>query len=307
MIKCPNFFIVGAPKSGTTSLYHYLKQHPEVCIPEKEPRFFIKDSIFAVSEKDPIKPYLLRSSVLNENDYFDLYKDKSEKILCDSSTQYLYHYEEVIPKIKALTNEPKILILLRNPIDRAFSNYQHNLSSVEKLSFEAALEEEQERQHQQFNSFWYYKHLSLYSKQVIAYQNAFKNVKVLFFENFISDINGTLSEIFEFLEIDSSFVPSHFMINKKSTGVPKIKWLNDFLQYFSKLRFIKTVFYTLFGKKNTKLFRELVMRKNLTKSKAGIDQALRLKLESFFSEDVKKLKEVLPLHTVNWLNNGKDS
>jgi len=58
MIKYPNFFIVGAPKSGTTSLYHYLKQHPDISIPEKEPRYFIKDSILGVSEEDPIKPYL---------------------------------------------------------------------------------------------------------------------------------------------------------------------------------------------------------------------------------------------------------
>lgn len=307
MIKYPNFFIVGAPKSGTTSLYHYLKQHPDISIPEKEPRYFIKDSILGVSEEDPIKPYLLRSSILDENEYFDLYKDKTEKILCDSSTQYLFHHDEVIPKIKALENEPKILILLRNPIDRAYSNYQHNLSTFENLSFEKAINQEQQRSDKKFNSFWYYQGLSLYSSQVRAYQKEFKDVKVLFFENFIKDINGTLSDIFDFLEIDSSFEPSNFMVNKKSTGVPKRKWVNSLLQYFSGLSFLKNSFYGLFGKEKTKLIRELVMRKNLTKTKKGIDDKLRLQLESFFLDDVNKLKEILPLQNVNWLNNGKDS
>ena len=307
MMKYPNFLIVGAPKSGTTSLYHYLKQHPEVSIPEKEPRFFIKESILSVSENDPIKPYLLRSSILDEKEYVNLYKDKKEKILCDSSTQYLYHHDEVIPKIKALNIEPKILILLRNPIDRTFSNYQHNLSTFENLSFAKAIVEEKERQDKKFNSFWYYKNLSLYANQVIAYQNEFKDVKVIFFENFINDIDGTLAEIYEFLEIDTTFVPSNFMVNKKSTGVPKRKWLNSLLQYFSNQAFLKNTFYALFGKEKTKLLRELVMRKNLTKSKNGIDDDTRLELESFFKEDIKKLKEVLPLQNVNWLNNGKDS
>ncbi|MBL6657920.1 MAG: sulfotransferase [Flavobacteriales bacterium] len=307
MIKCPNFFIVGAPKSGTTSLYHYLKQHPDICIPEKEPRYFIKDSILEVSDEDPIKPYLLRSSVLDEKEYFDLYKGKTEKILCDSSTQYLFHHDEVIPKIKALQNEPKILILLRNPVERSYSNYQHNLSTFENLSFDKAIDEEEQRLEKKFNSFWYYKHLSLYSKHVGAYQKEFKEVKVLFFENFIKDINGTLSDIFEFLEVDPSFVPSNFMVNKKSTGVPKRQWLNSLLQYFSNVKVLKKVFYSLFGQDKTKLMRELIMRKNLTKSKKEMDDAIRLKLESFFLDDMNKLKEILPLHNVNWLNNGKDS
>ena len=63
----PNLYIVGAPKSGTTSLYHYLNQHPDINIPNKEPRFLINNIINSVSEDDPIKPYLIRSSILDKN------------------------------------------------------------------------------------------------------------------------------------------------------------------------------------------------------------------------------------------------
>ena len=67
-MRKPNFFIVGAPKSGTTSLFHYLDQHPDIYIPSiKEPRF-IADDILATSDDDPIKEYLLRTSTLiNKN------------------------------------------------------------------------------------------------------------------------------------------------------------------------------------------------------------------------------------------------
>lgn len=304
----PNLFIVGAPKSGTTSLYHYLNQHPDICIPDKEPRFFIKDTIQNISDADPIKPYLLRSSVLNEEDYLNLYKNRTEKILCDSSTQYLYHYEEVIPKLKAIGNKkPKILILLRNPIDRAFSNYQHNLSNVEDLSFEQAIQEEANRISKGYNSFWYYLGLSAYANQVKAFQEQFDDVKIIFFEQFINDIDGSLVEIFEFLGIDSSFKPSNFLVNKKSTGVPKNKWLNNFFQQISAISFLKNTFYSIIGKEKTRLLKEIIVRKNLTKSKVLLTEETNNKLKTYFSKDVSMLKDLLPSANVNWLKDGDNS
>ncbi len=100
-MKHPNLYIVGAPKSGTTSLYQYLNQHPNISIPIKEPRYLIRQSIQNVSDEDPIKSYLLRSSILDKEAYYKLYNNKSEKILCDASWQYLYHYKEVITQIEA--------------------------------------------------------------------------------------------------------------------------------------------------------------------------------------------------------------
>jgi len=307
-MKYPNLYIVGAPKSGTTSLYHFLEQHPEISIPNKEPRFFIRDSILKVSDEDPIKPYLLRSSVLDLNDYCQLYNNKTEKILCDASTQYLYHHQEVIPKIKDLEGpEPKILILLRNPIDRAFSNYQHNLSTYETLSFEQAIKNEPQRIGQHFNSFWHYIGLSTYASQVKAYLDNFSNVKVVFFENFINDIDHSLKDIFEFLEVDTSIKTSSFMINTKSTGTPKSLGFNKMMNKISSIGTLKSIFYNLIGQKRTQLIKEIIMRKNLTKSKVVLNQNTRYELETFFIEDISKLKEILPIQNVSWLNDGKKS
>ena len=305
----PNLYIVGAPKAGTTSLYHYLSQHPEIVIPDKEPRFFIKDSIQNISEKDPIKPYLLRSSVLDELAYTNLYDNKSEKIKCDASTQYLYHHSEVIPKIQQLKdgNSPKILILLRNPVDRAFSNYSHNFSTFENLDFKHALEQESERISKGFNSFWHYKGLSTYADSVKAYKDAFKEVKVIFFEDFVNDIDKSLVDIFDFLEVDNSFTVSHFMINKKSTGAPKSKKLNTILQSSSRFSLIKKILHNTIGEQKTKLIRELIMRKNLSKSKISLDESLKSNLEFYFMKDIAQLKKILPEHNIGWFNNGENS
>lgn len=307
-MKYPNLYIVGAPKAGTTSLYHYLEQHPDIAIPDKEPRFFIREVIEAVSDEDPIKDYLLRSSVLNEKEYTDLYRDKTEKIRCDASTQYLYHFNEVIPKLKKLKGEPpKILILLRNPVNRAFSNYSHNYSTFENLNFEQAVNQESNRISKGFNSFWHYAGLSKYAQAVQAYIEAFPNVKVLFFEDFIKDIDRTLVEVYDFLEVDNTFKPSHFLINKKSTGAPKSKMLNNILQKSSKLSGFKTILFKLIGEDKTKLIRELIMRKNLSKSKMILNETLKSQLESYFEEDVKALKLILPDQKINWFNDGKNS
>ncbi len=305
----PNLYIVGAPKAGTTSLYHYLSQHPDIAIPDKEPRFFIKETIQSVSDKDPIKPYLLRSSILDEIAYTNLYAKKNEKIKCDASTQYLYHHNEVIPKIKQLKDgkSPKILIILRNPIQRAFSNYSHNYLTFEKLDFKHALEKEKYRISKGFNSFWYYKGLSTYSDSVKAYIDAFQQVKVIFFEDFVNDIDKSLVDIFDFLEVDNSFKVSHFMINKKSTGAPKSKKINTFLQSSSKFSFFKKILHNTIGEQKTKLIRELIMRKNLSKSKISLDESLKSNLESYFVEDIAQLKKILPQHNIGWLNNGTNS
>ena len=149
--------------------------------------------------------------------------------------------------------------------------------------------------------------MSTYADSVKAYKEAFKEVKVILFEDFIKDIDKSLVDIFNFLEVDSNFKVSHFMINKKSTGAPKSKKLNAILQNSSKFSILKTVLYKVIGEQRTKLFRELVMRKNLSKSKISLDESLKSKLESYFVEDIAQLKEILPEQNIGWLNNGTNS
>ena len=308
MIK-PNFFIVGAPKSGTTSLFHYLEQHPEIFIPSiKEPRYFIADHISNTSDHDPIKEYLLRTSTLNISDYLDLYKDKSQKVLGDASIQYLYHYQEVIPKMKALVGKNvKILIMLRNPVNRAFSNYSHNTSSYEDNDFRTALELEKNRIKNGFNSFWHYKGMSLYSKQIDAFVNEFENVKVVFFEDFIKDIDGTVSDIYRFLEVDSSFKVSSYLVNKKNTGKPKSKWFKAVFSSIKKWKLLKKVANQVFGKEKVKLLNELVDRANLSNKKVFLDPTIKKDLEHFFQDDIVKVEKIIGRKS-NWIKyDGKNN
>ena len=177
--KLPNFLIVGAAKSGTSSLHNYLNQHPDIFMPTfnkngvnvKEPQFFVKEKVMD----------RIHSGVWDWENYIDLFKQaESHQAIGEASVFYLYYYEEAIKNIKRyLNNEIKIIIILRNPIDRAFSAYTHVSRSVkENLSFEEAIELEDKRliKDKKLTPMVRYKDMGLYYKMVNAFLKSFDNV-----------------------------------------------------------------------------------------------------------------------------------
>ena len=113
-----DFFIVGAPKAGTTSLYHYLNEHPQVEMSlQKEPDYF---SEAAIQEQGI---YYGKNRIDTEEKYNTLFNtQKKDVIFGEGSVSYLF-YPTVAQDIKAYNSMAKIIIMLRNPIDRAFSHY----------------------------------------------------------------------------------------------------------------------------------------------------------------------------------------
>ena len=111
----PNFFIVGVAKAGTTSLSEWLKQHPQIYIPAlKEPRYFASDLV------DPI----VRNVVRTKEDYLALFvKARNHKARGEASTSYFTHWQQVPERIKRTIPDARIIILLRDPVERAYSSY----------------------------------------------------------------------------------------------------------------------------------------------------------------------------------------
>lgn len=110
----PNFFIPGAPKCGTTSLAHWLGEHPNVFVPAvKEPRFFSTD---------------LFQTVKDEAEYWQLFDRAASEQHCvgEASTLYLYS-KEAVPKIEAALEKPKYIVMVRNPVDIAYSLHEQKL------------------------------------------------------------------------------------------------------------------------------------------------------------------------------------
>jgi hypothetical protein len=202
----PNFIIAGATRSGTTSLYYYLKQHPEIGFPElKEPRYFSSINL-ELPQKGPGDYTVDRKLVLKFHDYRELYKHiNGFKRVGDASSEYLYRCDVSADAIKKKLGDIPIILILRNPIDRAFSAYSNLLrDGREEHTFEEALELEEERINNNWDMMWHYKKVGLYYEQVKRYKQVFSSVKILIFEEFVEDANSKVEETFDFLGIEST-------------------------------------------------------------------------------------------------------
>ena len=295
----PNFLIVGAAKCGTSSLHNYLNQHPDVFMPSyneqgmkvKEPRFLIKDLV-----KDR-----LHNGVWDLESYQALFNNVvNEKAIGESTVLYLYYYNEAIKNIKKyLGDDVKIIIILRNPLDRAFSAYTHVSRSLkEPLSFEEALEVEENRleNDETLTPMVMYKDMGLYHDMVNAYVENFKNVHVIMYVDFQQNTKEVVKKTLAFLGI----LRSEELDTHSKHNVGGKSWRFSFLkQFFMKDNFIKKELRVIFPKTLRKRFR--VFSEYFLKEKVKpIKPETKKELISFFRNDVEKLEKLLNIDLKNW-------
>ena len=220
-----DFLVVGAAKSGTTTLFEALSKHPGIFIPQrKECRYF---SCTHGDFAGPGLPYA-KNVTRSLEAYQALFKKaKPDQLRGDISPDYLYYYQNAIPKILNEKNaQIPIIIVLRNPIDRAHSSYLYHVrDGREKLSFEAALDAEKERQAANWAWGWFYVNGGLYADQVKAYIDNFERVLLLLFEEDI--VTGqAVEKILNFLNLD--FLPKDKKnLHMNVSGYPQNRLLHQ--------------------------------------------------------------------------------
>jgi len=294
----PNFLIVGASKSGTSSIYHYLSQHPDIFLSniQKEGRYF---SQMTGNFNGPGDKHIDNTIIRNVEDYISLFNGyANQKAIGDISPEYLYLYEKSIPLIKqVLTETVKIIIILRSPVDRAFSSFNHyKRDKREFLPFEEALEKEDERMANNWIWAWQYKNSGLYYQQVKAYLDNFKNVKVLLYEDFNDDPNKILREICEFIEVSPDFeFDTSYKYNV--SGDPKSKVLYKLETSRGLVNFVKKF---IPKKLIAKIKNNLTGEKQMVKS--AMNPESRKQLIQFFREDILQLQQLLQKDLSRWLN-----
>lgn len=204
----PNFLIIGSMKCGTTSLYHYLIQHPDIYQARyKEIHFF--DNNY----HEGFKWYRSRFPSFFFK-YYTIFLRRRSFMSGEASPYYMFH-PHVPKRVHHAIPEAKLIIILRNPVDRAYSHYHHWVrEGIEMLSFEDAIKTEPERLAGELEkmledeyyfsyNFGYYSYLSrgIYVDQVLAWKSLFnwKQVLILNSEKFYADPQKTVSRVFEFL------------------------------------------------------------------------------------------------------------
>lgn len=302
----PNFLIVGTAKAGTSSIYHYLKRHPEVFMsPIKEPMFFVREKL-----EKPIRFLKLSTNLVQDwSSYVRLFeKVNNEKAIGEASPHYLYYYDTAIPEIKKhLKKDIKIIIILRNPIERSLSAYIHLVrDNREHLSFQKALEEEGKRRtSNNYTMLYFYKSVSLYYEQVRAYLENFSQVKICLFDDLENDPLGLMKGLCKFLEVDSSFVMD-LSIKYNISGIPKSKLIHNFI---TKPNIIKSLLKPMvkaliLSDKRSALIERIKSRnlRNLRNLKESeMKQETKQYLLEVYTENILMLQGLIKRDLSNWL------
>ena len=283
-----DFFIVGAPKAGTTSLYHYLNEHPKIVMSrQKETDFFSDESL----QKQCL--YYGKNRVDTIEKYHNLFITLQEKKYGEASVSYLF-YEDVPDKIKEYNSNGKIIIMLRNPVDRAFSHY---LMDYRLGLISSPLEEVFERQpHNKKSKLFYqqYIELGLYFKQVKRYLDTFRieNIHIIFYQDFKNDIEGVIKKVYHFLGVDNSFKPG---VEKKHNtfSSPKNNLIRIVYSFVGLRKFLKW----LIPKNLVKRIKNTLFKKD---EKPELNIELRNKMNELFVEDIKLLEELLSKDLSRW-------
>jgi hypothetical protein len=302
----PNFLIIGAQKAGTTSLYHYLAQHPQIYVsPIKEPNFFASEG----EKPDPSRP-----SINDIDDYENLFDGVSdERAIGEASPWYLYS-PKARERIKHYIPQAKLIAILRDPAERAYSQFLHFVRDGREptTDFVRALREEEVRVRENLAAghdtgraaSGAYVGRGLYHAQLEGYLELFdrSQIKVLLSEELNDDPVGTLQDVFRFLEVDDTFVPS-VSTKHQVAGLPKNRLLHAFLTRPNLARRVfRMVKLYLPPALRLRIANNLVQLKNQNfVEPPDLPAEARKQLVEVYREDILKLQVLIDRDLSSWL------
>jgi hypothetical protein len=293
----PNFIIVGVARCGTTSLYHYLKQHPDIAFPsQKEPKYFSGRKLI-FPQNGPGDKTVDSKIIIDEASYYKLFEGLDAKCVGESSSDYLYYHHITAQAIKKELGDIPIVISIRNPIDRAFSAYSNLIrDSREILEFDKALDAEEKRISENYDWMWAYKKGGLYADGITEFQSTFNNVKVVLFDDLANNPSKVLGEIFDFLSVDDISENIDVSIRYSHSGKPVSKIAailadrNNEVVYKIRTLIMKIIPRSFLERVATEMFKKDVL-----------DTAIKKKLVTFFEKDIKQTAKLINKDLTHWL------
>ena len=292
--KLPNFFILGAAKCGTTSLYYYLKQHPEIYLPRiKEPHFFDNDRFWSEGVDSYIKRHFRRAAGFPARG--------------EATPAYFHCGQKVIARMKEVfgTEVPKFILIFRHPVDRAWSHYLHCVRyGEESETFERALALEEERLSSNPCKWVGYFRDGLYAKQLKLWLEAFpkENFFYLITEDLAKNTIASLQNICRFLGVNPNYP---FRIHKRLNvaSAPRSLWLMKLIKGPSS---IKKPIKFLLGPYWSYHLKRALMRLNMKpiKRPLRLDPRIEKLLLKRYTQDILELQELIGRDLSGWLKRG---
>ena len=297
-VDLPDFLLAGSAKCGTTTIFQYLQRQSSVFLPElKEPFYFSFGN-----EKPTYTDARFNSKVIwKTEEYVALFKNaKTSQLIGDASTSYLYTAEKTIQNVKSLYKEKasdlKIIVILRNPAERAFSHYTHLIrNGIEKLEFSEAIAPQNIEQRSKEMWGFDYTGYGLYGAQMEVFKNFFKHILVLDYAE-LAQPNQMMEKIYTFLDIKNP-VKVEEKIEANPSGVPKSKFVTALIRSKRFKKIIKQIT----PSKALPIFQKMkdsLLKKSIVKPK--ISEQDNQYLREFFRKDIEKLERILNKNFNSW-------
>jgi hypothetical protein len=221
----PNFIIIGAAKAGTTSLYEYLKQHPQIWMsPVKETNFFALEGETLDFRGPGDQDYINSFSITKIEDYLNLFQGVSNQVAIGEASP-LYLYSPKAPeRIRHYIPNTKLVAILRNPVERAYSQFLMFVRDGREplRDFAEALRQEETRMRNHWEWTWQYTRVGFYYVQLQRYFDTFdrSQISVYLFDDFNTNPVSVLQDIFQFLGVNDSFIPD-MSVKHNVSVIPK--------------------------------------------------------------------------------------
>ena len=297
----PNFLIIGTAKSGTTSLHKYLNQHPEIYLsPHKEPRFFA----FEGEKLDPQNP-IHHKTITNLEAYQKLFDGVlCEKAIGEISPSYLVEPKAPL-RIKHYIPDAKMIAIIRNPVERAYSHFLHLIKyNYEPChDFALALQKQDELRIGQWRPRHDYLLFGFYYNNLKRYFEMFnhRQINIFLFEDFKSNPVALLQNIYRLLEVDDTLIPD-VSLRYSVSGIPKSRAVHNLLSRSrsNPVRSFMKPFLRPFISKDLQAHIEYWLKmRNLQKPR--LSQEVRSYLTDIYREDILNLQELIQVDLSQWL------
>lgn len=272
--QLPTFMVIGAYKCGTTSLYHYLGQHPQIFMPSRKELLYWS----YVGNPDPGIP-ASRRSITTFEEYVACFSSAGdESAVGEVSPEYLAQAATTAPEIHRNMPWVKLIAVLRDPVERAWSDYlMYKLDGRETKSFEKALAKQSERR-KKGDPTGYYLKTGFYGRQLESFYRLFERERILVVlqEDLASSTRDVMRDIFRFVGVDDDFQPS-----------PK--------RYMA-ARFPRSHLHHWLGR----IGRKLGMDVSGLYHRPNMSEEIRTRLRSVFGRDIARLAELTQLDLEAW-------
>ena len=293
-MKLPTFLMIGVQKAGTTSIYNYLKQHPQIYMsPIKETNFLEKNWEEIETKR--------KAKIDTFEKYCQLFAGVQDEIaIGEASPNYLFHYQSSSERIKRYVPNAKLIAVLRNPVDRAYSDYlMHIRDAIDKGRRNSLSDQIKYRADKSFILLkgFYYQHLQHFYNEFDREQ-----IQVYLYDDLSKDPVQFMESMYQFVGVDDTFLPD---VSQKAqvAQVPKNTAVNKMLRQENPLRtIVRSGLRVILPLKMRQTIRSRLIQMNSQDKKAApLSPEDRQQLIELYRDDILKLQDLIQRDLSSWL------